>query len=522
MAKRAAPVRGFLLASLMVLSSCVQSAAPATVVGGTMQVRLRGDWASLDMQSSLDISALSVSLGLYDSLIAFDAKGKIVPYVAESWSSTPTSVTFKIRSDVTCADGTPVTATVVANSFRRYFKVSPSRSRLFGPGPWSVSADDPSRTFTLTLGSPYGDALYNFTDIGIMCSAGVAADPKELADKSFGSGPFVIESFKRGDSITLKARSDWKWGPYGITAQTPGFPQKLIFRVVQDETTAANLLLTGGLDVGYVSGIDVARLRKATGLNYSINRLFFSTIMVMNELPGHPTADEAVREALMTAVDRAAYLQAAYDGFGQTRTSVFPADWECYEPATASLVPKPSIDKAKAVLQSAGYALGPDGKFQKDGKPLTINLYWSGPPAGPEYLTAKFEQAGIGTKLHILDLASQQVVQHTGQYDVSIFQSGLLGRSPAPGIAVFSGPLPPTGSNFADIIDPVLDQEVSAAVGATGSERCADWREVQRRWLEKHELLPLVAPDLTIFARGIDFVQQGYLVEPASLRRRAA
>lgn len=82
----------------------------------------------------------------------------------------------------------------------------------FGPRggrPYTVTGDDATRTFTLTLGTPFTDAIYGFESpqTGIVCPAGLA-DPKQMLDKSFGSGAFVIDSFTHGDSLVLRGRPD--------------------------------------------------------------------------------------------------------------------------------------------------------------------------------------------------------------------------------------------------------------------------------------------------------------------------
>lgn len=515
-----------ILAVVAIAGCGTASTTAKTVSGGTVTIRLNDDWASLDVQSVISANSYYVSQALYDRLIAIGPGEKALPYLAESWKDSPTSITFTIRKDVTCADRTPLTASVVANSLKRYVTVNPSRARqLLGPGPYGISADDTARTVTVSLGTPYGDAIYGFAgaETAVICPSGLA-DPKQLVDKSFGSGPYVIESFTHGDSMVLTARHDWKWGPYGVTAQTPGFPQKLVYKVVPNETTAANLLLTGGVDVAQILGADVKRLRSDKSLNYNIVRPFYRYPLIMNEAPGHPTADEAVRQAMMTAVEPSAWNQTANGGFGQTGTSVFPSDWDCYDPTTAKLVPQqPSPQKAQSILMAAGYTLGSAGKLQKDGKLLSVIVVAANTQgSGPDYLSSQFEKAGIATVLRVTEYNTNAIAVRSGNYDVTVLTPGGVSPSPAQSIGLLSGPLPPKGTNYAFIIDPVLDQGVAAAVAAAGSERCQRWRDVQQRFLQRHELLPMAAPDITAFARQIDLQQGSGFIEPSSLRRRAS
>ena len=62
-----------------------------------------------------------------------------------------------------------------------------------------------------------------------------------------------------GDHVTMKLRPDFKWGPNGITAKTLGIPDTIIYKIVTNETTAANLLITGGLDLATLNGPEIDR-----------------------------------------------------------------------------------------------------------------------------------------------------------------------------------------------------------------------------------------------------------------------
>ena len=88
--------------------------------------------------------------------------GKLIPYLAESWQQTPTSLTFKLRTDATCADGSKVTATLVADNWKRLLnpdKASQNAAQFLGPGPYGINADDAAATVSITLSQPRGDAI---------------------------------------------------------------------------------------------------------------------------------------------------------------------------------------------------------------------------------------------------------------------------------------------------------------------------------------------------------------------------
>src|SRR5690606_40336634 len=62
----------------------------------------------------------TVYRNIFDNLLTRDASGKIVPQIATEWNyDDDTTITFKIRDDVTFQDGTKLTADDVAFSINR-------------------------------------------------------------------------------------------------------------------------------------------------------------------------------------------------------------------------------------------------------------------------------------------------------------------------------------------------------------------------------------------------------------------
>jgi peptide/nickel transport system substrate-binding protein len=457
-------------------------------------------------------------MALYDRLVALGPGGKLLPYLAKSWTATPTVLTFQLRTDASCSDGTRITATVVANSFARLFKTyGPAISTQFGPGPYKVSADDSTNTFTLTLGSPYSDAINWIANpvTGILCPAGIA-NPLTLQTVSAGSGPYTLASALHADSVVLNLRPDWKWGPEGITSATAGLPTKLIMRVVNNESTAANLLLTGGLDIGALTGTDVPRLLAEKSLTSVAAHSYASYPLVFNELPGHPTAELAVRQALATAIDPKAWNQAAYQGRGILTTSPMASNTDCYDPSTAKLLPTPSLEKAKQVLAAAGYTAGSNGQLQRGGKVLSIHFIGTTQlfTNGPEYLVDVFHNLGLAVNAEIADFGTYRNRFAKGDFDVFIEQNPVDVPSPAATSRLSVGNPNPNNTVNAEV-----NSEAAAAQASTGTDRCAHWHNVQQLLLKNYDLVPLSVPYNYWFSRKITFNAQASWLQPQFLRR---
>ncbi len=510
-----ARMAGLAAAVALLVAACGGSASTSgvkPVSGGSLSIRGTRDFDTWDPATCT--TCREYASAFYATLLALDASGKVVPYLAKSYTATATSVTFKLRTDATCSDGTPVTPSVVKNSLQRMIDIkAANNAALFGPGPYSVTEDDAGGTVSFSVGKPFSDLVYGFTQLdpglqsAIICPAGLK-DPKSLATTPQGAGPYTLVEAVHGDHITAKLRPDFAWGPMGTTAKTPGIPATVTYRLVTNQTTAANLILSGGIDAGPVTGPDVNRLLSDPSVKNQRIQLYLANPLVFNQLPNHPTADPAVREALATAIDPKAVL-AALGGprYGINTTSFVTPAAQCFDPGTAKLMPTPDLNKARSILTSDGYTLS-NGKMTKGGKPLTIT-YAQGHDFDPvpDYLIKRWTDLGVTVTANVTD-TSTWISSYLlpGNYDVTILQVNGTAPLPAKLASRLSGP--PQIPNFARIVDPTLDSEYAAAEASTGAESCKHWANFQEELLKNHDYLPLVAQTSYWFSKGgVDMTQ---------------
>lgn len=511
--------RGF-TRKLMVLAgiaglvlACGQNAgSPASPAGkanfgpsSSVTVRLDGPWTTFD-PTTPNLPTDNIVAALYDRLVYTTPDNKIVPYLASSWSQSGSVIKFTLVKGVTCSDGTPLTATLVANSFDRLLGVSNPKTKSgnvpgeFGPGPFTVTADDAAGIFTLNLGTTWGSALQSIAggDAYVICPKGLAAGA--LNDAAYGSGPYTIASEDRATQITLKLRSDWTWGPIGRTAKD--MPGQLIYRIVSSDSTAANLLLTGGIDIARVQGVDIKRLLAEKSLGRLKATPWYTNGMWLNPTAGHVTADPAVREAIFTAISADGWVASALGGEGTATTSLFATSAPCFNPATAQYIPKTDLTKAKQILLAAGYTADSSGKLSKNGQPLTILVVGEMAQAsGPEYVQSQLTQVGFTVNLFNGDHVTYSTSYlQPGKFDIIV--PGIASNTLGTFVVNQSGPPPPVGRNFSRIQDPALDQLIQKALQESGTQACTDWGAVQIAWLKNHYIRPLGAQNFWWFSKN--------------------
>jgi peptide/nickel transport system substrate-binding protein len=482
----------------------------------SLSVRMTADYDTLDPFRLIAVASVGLDTATYDRMVWADASGRILPYLAKSWTVTPTRIAMQVRTDVRCADGTRLTPADMAASLRRFVSPTvtpPTRGVYLGPGPFTVTSS--ADTVTLSTKTPT-DMLPGLSQVLIVCPAGLR-DEASLANKPAGSGPYVLVHAVRGESYTLKRRSDWTWGPQGASK---ALPRTLVYKVVTNDSTAANLLTSGGLDVAEVEGPDARRVTGDGSLTLHPARDFGMTFLQFNEAPGHATTDLAVRRALSSATDRNAWNKASGIGNGHPSTSMYPQNMQCYDASTASVAPAYSPALARAELEKAGYVPGAGGTLTKAGKPLTIRvLGWESNLLGPDYVAAALQKIGVKATLQKVDIGTQIETEQKGDFDINIIDSRFAAPVKTGSIGFLLGPGGKQGLNFGSAQNREAEHWVAVASRKVGDAACPAWGNVQKAFAKEADAQPLMSETYSWFARkGIGFDAVGSVLTPWSIK----
>ncbi len=100
-----------------------------------LRLRLTDDPTTLDPAYIVDVPGGQVAAKIFDGLVSYDDKARIIPCLASSWSVSPDGLTytFNIRPGVKFSDGREVTAADFKYSFERVLspKTNSPRTWLF-------------------------------------------------------------------------------------------------------------------------------------------------------------------------------------------------------------------------------------------------------------------------------------------------------------------------------------------------------------------------------------------------------
>ena len=501
------------------------SAPPAStadanlVTGGTVNFALGGDPGSLDPWASLNSTNLSLALFAYDTLVSQTTDGKLLPQLATSWQYQSNTWTFSIKKGVTCANGMPMTPSLIASNIT--FAADPANkvpvAGYLLPPKTTATGDDAAGTLKVTLGSAspfFVQGLYAFP---IICSKDLA-NRNGLKRATEGSGPYTLTQAVANDHYTYTVRPGYTWGPNGASTDAAGTPKTVVFKVVGNETTAANLLLSHQINIATVAGPDRARLQGA-GL-FHTNLLAPTGEFFFNQRPGHPTADLKVRTALIQAVDFDQLNKVFSGGFGVKPQQLQVLAVTCPTNSVAKNVPPYDVNAAKALLDQAGWTMGPNGVRVKDGKQLSLILaYDSGSPqkqSAAELAIQQWKAVGVKVTGKATDVIGAAQFG-TEAWDISWQGYGTF--NPAQLIPFFSGPTPPNGNNFSDVNNPAYDKLAAEAMKVPAQQGCSLWNQAEDALIKGMDIVPFSFSTLPTWGYGVTFVQVGGQIIATSLRQ---
>lgn len=317
-----------------------------------------------------------------DKLLYVDAEGKVSPWLVEKWeqNDNATEFTLHLKSGVTFSDGEPLDAkAVVANldiwyAGRKNEGINPiglfpktyDRAEAVDASTVKVFFKKPTLGFIPTLGY-HGSILISPKSIAQPASA--QAD----LSKTAGSGPYVVESWKEGDHVTLTKRKDYNWGPAAVGHTGPAFLDSITYKLVSEPSLRVASVQSGQADVAYNASPQELKSLKEEGFTVATPRyLGFVNGWAVNTKHA-PYDDVKVRQALQAGINRQEIIDTVYTPDWHLATSFIQSNVPGATDQSALLAYDPV--KAEKLLDEAGWVKGGNGIRAKDGKELVLTIH---------------------------------------------------------------------------------------------------------------------------------------------------
>ena len=440
---------------------------------------------------------------VYDKLVYVDSAGKVSPWIAEKWENNAdsTQFTLHLRPGVTFSDGEKLDAAAVVANLDYWAKGQAGKGiapiGLF-PKTYAGAKAVDATTVSVRFSSP---TLGFIPVLGYAASAlyapkalqGSATAQADLA-KNFGSGPYVVSSWKADDNVVLTKRKGYTWGPAALGNKGAAHIDQITYKVNADPAVRTAAVQSNQAQVAYnPTPQQITDLKKQGFSIYTPVYVGFAYGWALNTRT--PTfKDVRVRQAVQHGIDRDEILKTVYTSDWKAATSFFNST----VPGVTDESDQFGFDPTRSarLLQQAGWTKGPGGTLTKGGQPLELTLY-----ANPYLPTSKQVDQLIATQLGKLGITVK--VQ---AYDVITY--GEKVKLTAPNVAAYEitrsiGDASTAANVFTDANqgenwfnlgsrDPVIDKLRTRISGATDrAARDRDLAALQEHVLQQAYYVPI-------------------------------
>lgn len=337
---------------------------------------------TLDPQAR-DFAAMRlVTENIFESLLARDPKGVLVPQLAVALPEQTNDTTwrFQIQEGVEFSNGEPMNADAVVASIERIIDPTFESQLLdfFSTFKSATAVDE----YTVDVKTKGVDVLLPARIQLIKIVPPEASQDKAFAHEPVGTGPYVFESSEgAGGPFVLTKNPDY-WGGEVVSVDT------VTVRTIADVSTRVSALEAGEVDLITLPPDSVESAPQSVSVVGILN-----PFLTLNAGLG-VTADEKVRQALNYAIDRDALAEQLYSGFAQ------PSQCQVVAPAAVgyneSLEAYPyDPEMAKKLVSEAG----------AEGETITLvtsDYFPKGREIG-ETLAAYWTDAGLKVDLQVPD-----------------------------------------------------------------------------------------------------------------------
>lgn len=493
---------------------------PDTIVYG-MSTSPSGDFNPVLTDSIYDDAVCGL---VYTSLLKLDEEQNLMPYLAKEYtvSDDQKTITFTLNDNLKWSDGEALTSKDVAYTFNALGnadyageygsyveKIKGAAEYKEGKAESISGIETPDdNTIKIEFETAYGPGLTNLGCMGIIpehiwskIPEGEWKKNREALTNPVGNGPYKLVSFNEGQDVKFVKNEDF----FGGEVKT----SNIIFKVIGEDTVAADLK-NGTIDMVAVSNLKKADIEDLEGAGFKIYRHPNNLFQYMGLNYRNPIfQDIKVREAIMTAIDRKNMVEKLIEGNGEVKDAPMLSSSWAYPKDVEFKKYDYDVEKAKSLLEEAGYTMKDGVMVDESGKALSFTL---DVPMGnsireqaAQIIQANLKDVGITVELNKMEFpALMEKVVANHDFDMYMMGNNLTADPDLTAYwssAAVSNEAGDMGWNISGFTTPELDKILETGAGTTDIEaRKAAYKEFAVYMNEQIPWMYLFEQDIIIAA----------------------
>jgi peptide/nickel transport system substrate-binding protein len=491
------PIRPVIAALTIGFAAC-SHAGGAGAPGHELRIADWSEPSSLNPLLAHDQDTIGFDLLFVQTLVGISRENRVVPVLVTrvpsrengDVSADGRTIVYHLRPNVRFADGKALTSHDVAFTFHA---IMDSRNPVLGQDAYqrvaSLSTPD-LRTVIVRLRSPWNAAVrelfaqsdYAFGILPAHAFAGTAIQGAAWENHAFGSGPFRVTEWRRGDRIVLEPNPYFRPRPKLA---------RIELRMVPDLNAVLVALRSGEVDAARLSPNYLQDVASATDLR-SIKTRLNGTDYLALQTQARPTNDLHVRRAIAYALDAATIAKASRGYYLAAGAFLSPVlAWHDGSLARISQ----SRKAVESELDAAGWRLQ-GGSRSKNGVPLEMVLVTQTGFSGEFVDIVQRELADAGIKAEVKRFPAMAFNGPNGPLRSGAFniaaQGWIGGADPEQSVTFACDQIGPNGSNVSRFCDASFDAAFRDQAATSNSRRRrADFLKMQRIVYDRLPVVPL-------------------------------
>lgn len=333
----------------------------------------------------------NITQAIFAPLVGLDKEGKPIPILAKKWdiSEDQLTYTFHLKDDLKFSDSSPLTVDDVAftltllhdptysgatdisqtaikggQAYKEGKATSIEGIQVIDPKTITITTEKVNaQTLSLIGGEVISKAYY-----GKEYKQGNLEYLKELYGKPMGAGAYKLDKYIPGQEVRFVANENYFEGKPKI--------EHFIYKITKGDTKPQQFQ-AGEVDYdGFTTNAETIEQLKELGFaNVNVYTGSSYGYIKMNYKKSY-FKDKRVRQAFIYGLERQKVIDTYFQGYASlVNVPITPVSWAYTEEGINKY--EYNLEKAKKLLDEAGWKAGSDGIREKDGQKLKVSYFAS-------------------------------------------------------------------------------------------------------------------------------------------------